>query len=66
MAKAQEKKTRELTGRAVLFWLVGFFGLVFAVNAGAVQAADAINFGGTDLNIDNPEASFAASVDTNS
>ena len=39
---------------------------VFAVDAGSVQAADAINFGGTDLNIDNPEASFAASLDSNS
>ena len=30
---------RELTGRAVLFWLVGFFGLVFAVNGVLVKAA---------------------------
>ena len=30
---------RELTGRAVLLWLVGFFGVVFAVNALLVQAA---------------------------
>jgi nitrogen fixation protein FixH len=27
-----EKKPRRLTGRAVLFWLLGFFGLIFAVN----------------------------------
>jgi nitrogen fixation protein FixH len=30
---------RELTGRAVLLWLVGFFGVVFAVNGILVQAA---------------------------
>ncbi len=30
---------RELTGRAVLFWLLGFFGLVFAVNGVLVKAA---------------------------
>lgn len=47
MAKAQEKKTRELTGRAVLFWLVGFFGLVFAVNAVLVKAATS-TFGGVE------------------
>ncbi len=30
---------RELTGRAVLFWLVGFFCLIFAVNGVLVKAA---------------------------
>ncbi|MEI8277351.1 MAG: FixH family protein [Hyphomicrobiales bacterium] len=33
------KKPRELTGRAVLFWLVGFFVLVFGVNGVLVKAA---------------------------
>jgi nitrogen fixation protein FixH len=33
------RKPRELTGRAVLFWLIGFFGVVFAVNGVLVQAA---------------------------
>ena len=33
------KKPRELTGRAVLFWLVGFFALVFGVNGVLVKAA---------------------------
>ena len=30
---------RELTGRAVLLWIVGFFAVVFAVNGVLVQAA---------------------------
>ena len=30
---------RELTGRAVLLWLVGFFAVIFAVNGVLVQAA---------------------------
>ena len=30
---------RELTGRAVLLWFLGFFGVVFAVNGVLVQAA---------------------------
>ncbi len=33
------RKKGELTGRAVLLWLVGFFGVVFAVNGVLVQAA---------------------------
>lgn len=37
----------ELTGRAVLFWLLGFFGLVFAVNGVLVQAATS-TFGGLE------------------
>jgi nitrogen fixation protein FixH len=35
----QVKKPRELTGRAVLCWLIGFFALVFAVNGVLVKAA---------------------------
>lgn len=35
----QVKKPRELTGRAVLLWLVGFFAFVFAVNGIMVKAA---------------------------
>ena len=41
------KKSRELTGRAVLLWLVGFFGVIFAVNGWLVQAATS-TFGGLD------------------
>lgn len=44
MASAH-KKPRELTGRAVLFWLLGFFGFVFIVNAVMVRAATS-TFGG--------------------
>ena len=40
-------KTGELTGRAVLLWLVGFFGLVFVVNAIMAKAAIS-TFGGVD------------------
>jgi nitrogen fixation protein FixH len=38
---------RELTGRRVLLWLVGFFVAIFAVNAVLVQAAIS-TFGGLD------------------
>jgi len=38
-APGKSEKKRELTGRAVLLWLVGFFGVVFAVNGVLVQAA---------------------------
>lgn len=41
------KQPRELTGRAVLLWLVAFFGVVFAVNGWLVQAATS-TFGGLD------------------
>ncbi|HZD89849.1 MAG TPA: FixH family protein [Pseudolabrys sp.] len=34
-----DKKPRELTGRAVLIWLIGFFGLVFVVNGFMADAA---------------------------
>jgi nitrogen fixation protein FixH len=43
----QSKKPRELTGRAVLLWLVGFFAVIFAVNGWLVQAATS-TFGGLD------------------
>lgn len=33
------QKKREITGRTVLFWFIGFFGVVFAVNGVLVQAA---------------------------
>ncbi len=47
MAQSSAKKPRELTGFAVLMWLVGFFGLVFAVNAVMVRAATS-TFGGVE------------------
>lgn len=40
-------KPREVTGRAVLLWLVGFFVFVFAVNAVMVRAAIS-TFGGVE------------------
>jgi len=47
MAQSRSGKPRELTGRAVLFWFVGFFGFVFAVNAVMVKAASS-TFGGVE------------------
>lgn len=47
MPQTKTRKPRELTGRAVLFWLIGFFGLVFAVNGVLVQAATS-TFGGLE------------------
>lgn len=41
------RKTRELTGKHVLFCLLGFFGVVFAVNAVLVKAATS-TFGGVE------------------
>ena len=41
------RKTRELTGMHVLFCLIGFFGVVFAVNAVLVKAATS-TFGGVE------------------
>jgi len=41
------KKQPELTGRAVLLWLVGFFAVIFAVNGWLVQAATS-TFGGLE------------------
>jgi nitrogen fixation protein FixH len=43
----QPKKPHELTGRAVLVWLVGFFAVIFAVNGWLVQAATS-TFGGLE------------------
>jgi nitrogen fixation protein FixH len=42
-----DKKPRELTGRHVLFWMLGFFGAVFIVNAVMVKAATS-TFGGLE------------------
>ena len=42
-----QKKPRELTGRAVLAWLVVFFGVVFIVNGILVRAATS-TFGGVE------------------
>jgi len=47
MPQAQPRKPRELTGRAVLFWFLGFFGFVFVVNGILVQAATS-TFGGLE------------------
>lgn len=44
---SSRKRPRELTGRAVLFWLLGFFGFVMAVNAVMVKAATS-TFGGVE------------------
>lgn len=41
------RKTRELTGKHVLLCLLGFFGLIFAVNAAMVKAAIS-TFGGVE------------------
>ena len=43
----QSKKPRELTGRAVLLWLIGFFAVIFAFNGWLVQAATS-TFAGLD------------------
>jgi nitrogen fixation protein FixH len=45
--RLRPNKPRELTGRHVLFWLIGFFGLVFLVNAVMVRAAIS-TFGGVE------------------
>jgi nitrogen fixation protein FixH len=42
------KRPRELTGRAVLVWLIAFFGVVFAVNGILVRAATS-TFGGVEV-----------------
>lgn len=41
------QKTRELTGEHVLFWFLGFFAFVFAVNGVLVKAATS-TFGGVE------------------
>jgi nitrogen fixation protein FixH len=43
----RQDKPREVTGRTVLFWLIGFFGFVFIVNAVMVRAATS-TFGGVE------------------
>lgn len=43
----REEKPRELTGRGVLLWLIGFFAVIFAVNGWLVQAATS-TFGGVE------------------
>ena len=45
---AHTKKPREVTGRTVLIWFVGFFGLVFAVNGVMIKAASS-TFGGVEV-----------------
>lgn len=47
MPRSARNKPRELTGRAVLFWLLGFFATVFAVNGVLVRAATS-TFGGLE------------------
>jgi len=47
MQVAPQKKVRVLTGRAVLIWLLAFFGVVFAINGVLVQAAIS-TFGGVE------------------
>lgn len=47
MSLFQRDKPYELTGRHVLLWLLGFFGLVFIVNAVLVRAATS-TFGGLE------------------
>ena len=44
---ASRKKPREVTGRAVLIWMVSFFAVVFAVNGVLVKAATS-TFGGVE------------------
>jgi nitrogen fixation protein FixH len=44
---SRRNKPSELTGRHVLLWLVGFFGLVFVVNAFLIHAATS-TFGGLE------------------
>ncbi len=43
----RSKKPRELSGRHVLFWILGFFGVVFVVNGIMVRAATS-TFGGLE------------------
>ncbi len=44
---SRSDKPRELTGRAVLLWLIGFFGVVFVVN-GIMAKAAISTFGGVE------------------
>jgi nitrogen fixation protein FixH len=52
----RSKKPRELTGRHVLLWIVGFFAIVFAANGVLVQAATS-TFGGLET-----ESSYKAGL----
>ena len=45
--RPRANKPKELTGRTVLFCLLGFFGVIFAVNGVLVKAATS-TFGGTE------------------
>ncbi len=47
MTPTVKNRPREVTGRTVLFWLIGFFGFVFIVNAVMVRAATS-TFGGVE------------------
>ena len=47
MAPSSERKPRELTGRAVLLWLIGFFGVIFVINGFMADAA-ITTFAGVD------------------
>lgn len=47
MSLSRERKPRELTGRHVLFWLIGFFGIVFLIN-GIMAKAAISTFGGVE------------------
>jgi nitrogen fixation protein FixH len=44
----KQKRVREVTGRTVLIYLLGFFGVVFAANALLVKAATS-TFGGLEV-----------------
>ena len=58
MAKPEQMaaKSRELTGRAVLFWLLGFFAVTIGVNAVMVRVATK-TFGGVET-----ESSYKAGL----
>jgi nitrogen fixation protein FixH len=55
-AGAASEKPREITGRFVLFTLLGFFGVVFAVNGVMIRAATS-TFGGVET-----ESSYKAGL----
>lgn len=47
MSVSRRNKPREVTGRTVLIWLLGFFGAVFVVNGVMIKAATS-TFGGVE------------------
>jgi nitrogen fixation protein FixH len=47
MALSAQRKPRELTGRAVLLWLIGFFAVIFVINGFMADAA-ITTFAGVD------------------